>query len=195
MEQRRGSQDIRTIALNIGSATSNAHAEMVLGDDLYGEMIFEDINIGVVAYRSHESTLDLCACVVGVVEDTELGVSALTVEVKGAVGLLVEVYAPVDEFFDLLWRLANHLLYRSRIAEPIACDHGVVDVLFEVIDERVGHTGDTTLCTAGVGFVEGRLAAECNAILLCASHFERKAHARYTATDDKKIILFHMLLF
>ena len=125
------------------------------------------------------------------VEDTELGVSTLTMEVKGAVGLLVEVYAPVDEFLNLLRRLANYLLNRSRVAEPVACYHGVVDVLFEVIYEHVGDTGDTALCTAGVGFFEGRLAAECNAILLGTSHFEREAHARYTATDDEKIILFH----
>ena len=42
-------EDIRTIALNIGSATGDTHAEVVLGDDFYGEVIFEDINIGVVA--------------------------------------------------------------------------------------------------------------------------------------------------
>ena len=86
-------------------------------------------------------------------------------------------------------------LNRSRIAEPVTCDHGVVDVLFEIIDKHVGHTGDTALRTAGVGFFEGRLAAECNTILLGASYFEGKTHARYTATDDEKIILFHMLLF
>ena len=89
--------------------------------------------------------------------------------------------------------LAHYLLYRSRVAEPVARHHGVVDVLLEVIYEHVGDTGDTALRTTGVGFVEGRLAAECNTILLGASYFERKAHARYTATDDEKIILFHML--
>ena len=188
---RLGVEDIRAIALDVGCATGDAHAEVVLGDDLYGEVIFEDINIGVVANRSHESTLDLCACVVGMVEDPELGVTAFAVKVKRAVLFLVEVHAPVDEFLDLLRRLAHHLLYRSRVAEPVACYHSVVDVLFEVIYEHVGHTGDTALRTAGVGFFESRLAAECNAILLCASHFERKTHARYTATDDKKIILFH----
>ena len=188
---RLGIEDIGSIALNVGCAASDTHAEVVLGDDLNGKVIFKHIDIGVVAYRSHESTLDLCAGIVSVVEDTELGVSTFTVEVESAVGLLIKVNAPVDEFLDLLRRLAHDLLNRSRIAEPVARYHGVVDMLLEVIYEHVGYTGNTALCTAGVGFFKGRLAAQCNAILLGASDFERKTHARYTATDDEKIILFH----
>ena len=186
-------EDIRTIALNIRCAASDTNAQMVLGDDLYGKVIFEYIDIGVGTHRFHKSALNLCTRIISVVEDTEFGVSAFTMEVEGAVIFLVEVHTPIDELLDLLWCLAHYLLYGCRVAKPIARHHGVVDMLLEVIDEHIGYTGYTSLCLAGVGLFEGRLAAKCNAILLRASDLKREAHARYTATDDEKIILLHML--
>ena len=92
---------------------------MVLGDDLYCEMILLDVDIRVVPHRLHQSTLDFRACVVSVVEDAEFRVSALTMQVEGAVFFLVEVHTPFHEFLDLL-----------------GC-HGVLDVLVEIVQLQV----------------------------------------------------------
>ena len=76
---RLGVEDLGSVALDIGCAAGDTHAEVMLGDDLYGKVILLDIDIWVGAYGFHKSALNLSTSVIGVVEDTELGVSAFAV--------------------------------------------------------------------------------------------------------------------
>ena len=86
-----------------------------------------------------ETFLNFGSGVVLVVQNSELGVTALAVEVKLAILLLVEIHAPVDEGLNLPWGFTHHLLHSHRVAEPVAGYHSVVNVLVEVINKSVGH--------------------------------------------------------
>ena len=107
-----------------------------------------------------EAGLYLCARVVLVVQDAEFRVTALAVQVEGAVLLLVEVDAPLDEFLDLSGGVAHHFLHGGAVADPVARYHGVFDVLLEVVHRQVGHRSDATLGEIRVGLFHAGLADE-----------------------------------
>ena len=87
-------EDVSSIAINIWSATSNACAKMMLSDNLYCKMVFLDFNIRIALHSLHKSTLNLSSCVVGMMKNTELRMSALAMKVERAIFLAVEVYTP-----------------------------------------------------------------------------------------------------
>ena len=120
-------------------AAGDADTQMVLRDDLHGKVIFLHLDIGIVTHSLHQSTLYLGSRIVGMVQDTELRVPALPVQVEGAVILLVEIHAPVHEFLNLFGSLRNHLLYSGRVADIVARNHRVLDMLVEVIDGEICH--------------------------------------------------------
>ena len=124
------------------------------------------------------------------VKDTELGVSALAMKVETAVLFLVEIDAPLRQLGYLLRRFGHHLTHRIGVANPVARDHGVVDMFLEIVHGEVSHRGDAALCFGRVGLVEGSLAAESNFVLVGARHFERKTHSGYTAADDEEVVFF-----
>ena len=118
---------------------------MVLGDNLHGEVVLLDLDIGMVAHSLHQSALDLCARIVGMMQDTELRVSAFSVQVEVAILLFVEVDAPVHELSDLLRSVSDHLLHCFAVADIVACYQGVGNMLVEVVHLHIGHRGDTAL--------------------------------------------------
>ena len=46
-------EHICTIALNVGRATGDTYTQMMLGDDLHGEMVLLDVDIGIVPDGFH----------------------------------------------------------------------------------------------------------------------------------------------
>ena len=88
---------------------------MVLGDNLNGEMVLLDINIGVVTHSLHQSALNLRTSVISMVEDAELRVTALPVQVELPVFLLVEVNTPFHQLLYLAGGIAYHLLHRLAV--------------------------------------------------------------------------------
>ena len=151
-------QDVGAVALNVGRASCDDFAQVVLSEDFHGEVVLEDVDVGVVLNSLHERLLNFVSGVVGVVQDAELAVSALAMQVEVAVGVLVEVHAPLNELSDLPRSLGHHLFHGLGVAEPVAGHHGVVDVLVEVIHQQVGHTGHTALSQVGVSLVESAFA-------------------------------------
>ena len=136
---RLGVEHVRTVAINIRCATCDARTEVVLRDYLHGEVVLLHVDVGAGAHRSHKSALYLGARVVGVVQDAELGVSALAVQVELAVLLAVEVHAPFHELGNLLRRIAHHLLYGTAVADEVARYHRVFDMLVEIVDCKISH--------------------------------------------------------
>ena len=111
-----GIEDIRSVAFDIRRASGNANAQMVLRDDLHGKMILQYVDIRIIAHRFHQTPLDLRTRVIGMVEDTELGVSAFAVQVKITVFFLIEVNAPVDQFLNPSRCITYHLFHCPRVA-------------------------------------------------------------------------------
>ena len=131
-------QNVGTIALDVGGAACHTHAQMVLGDNLYSEVVLFDVDIGIVAYRLHQTALDLCTGIVLVVQNTELGVTALTVQVELPLLGLVEVHTPVNQLFNLGRGHPDHLFYSFGVADIVARNHGVFYVFLEVIQFEIG---------------------------------------------------------
>ena len=60
-------ENIRTVALNVRSAAGHFYAQMMLRDDFYGKMVFQNRDIRFVAYCLHQAALDLKTRVIGMV--------------------------------------------------------------------------------------------------------------------------------
>ena len=114
------------------------------------------------------------------VQDAEFGVATFTVQVELSVGVLVEVDTPRDEFLNLCRGIAHDLFHGFAVADVVARNHRVLDVLVEIVDQQVGHTGNATLSLGRVGLFECRLADDGNLALLCPCHLEGITHAGYT---------------
>src|SRR5574344_133903 len=65
-------EHISAIAFYIWRAASHTDAQMVLRDDFHCEVVFKNINIRMIAYSSHQASLNLCACAISMVQDAEL---------------------------------------------------------------------------------------------------------------------------
>ena len=101
-----------------------------------------------------EAALYLEAGVIGMVEDTELGVSAFAMQVKLPVFFLIEIHTPLHEPAYAFGRAFYHLLHGAAVADIVARDERVFDVLLEIVYFEVGHGGDTALCLCSVGFFD-----------------------------------------
>ena len=134
---RLGVEHVGAIAFDVGCAAGHTDAQMVLRDNLHRKVIFQHLDVGVVAHRLHQSALNLRPRVVGMVQDAELRVASLPVQVERAVLLLVEVHAPLQQVLDALRSAHHHLLHRLRVADVVARNHRVLDVLFKVIHQQV----------------------------------------------------------
>lgn len=182
-----GRQHVGAIAGDVGRAAGDNLAQMVLGDDLDGKVVFKDVDVGTGADSLDEALLYLISRVVGMVENAELRVTALAVEVKVAVLLLVKIHAPLDELPDLSRGLGDNLADGLGVAQIVAGNHRVLDMLVKVVDLEIGDRGDTTLCQRRVCLVERRLADERHAALV--GYLERETHPGNARADDEKIIL------
>ena len=192
---RIGIEHVGPIAVDIRGTTCDLGAQMVLGDDLHSEVVLLDDDIGIASYSLHQSTLYLSACVIGMVENTELGVSALAVKVEGAIFFLVEVHAPIDEFLYLFGSLAHHLLYRLTVGDVVAGNHRVLDMLVEIVEFKVSDTGHAALCKRGVGLVESCLTDHTHFAFLGARHLQSVAHTSHSCTNHEEVVfVYHILI-
>ena len=188
---RVGIQDVSAIAVDIGCAPRDTRSEVVLRDNLHGEVVLLHLDVGTCPDGSHQSALYLGSCVVGVVEDAELRVTSLAVEVEIAVLVFVEVDTPPHQFLDLLRGIPDHLLHSLAVADIVAGNHRVFDVFLEIVYGEIGHRGDTTLRKTRVGLVELGLTDEAHLSFLRPGHFQGVAHTGYSAADDEEVILIY----
>ena len=181
-------QDVGTIALDVGRATGHTNTQMVLRDNLNGKVILLDVDVGIVTNSLHQSALNLCTGIVGMVQDAELRVSAFAVQIELPVILLVEIHAPVDQLLYLAWGIAYHLFHRFAVGDIVACDNCVGNMLVESIEFQICHTGDTALGERRIGFVERCLAYHTHLALVSAGYLQRVTHTGYTGTYHEEIV-------
>ena len=179
-------EHIGAVALDAGRVARHDNAQVVLGDNLDGIVVGKDGDVGMAAHGLDEAGLDFGAGIVLVVQYAELRVAALAVQVEGAVGPLVEVYAPADEFLYLGGGVSHHLLHGGTVAYPVARNHGVFNVLLEVVHRKVGDRGDAALREVRVGLLHACLADEGHCAFV--RHFQREAHPGYARADDEEIV-------
>lgn len=185
---------ICTVAGYVGSATRHDSAQMMLGDYLYGKMMLEDINIGIGPHSLHETRLDFSPRIVSMVENTEFRVSALAMQIEGAVILLVEIYTPAYEFTNLFRGMGDYFGDGLTIAKPVTGYHGILYMLFKIIHLKVGDARHTSLSKVCVGLLKGGLADKGHSPLL--RHLEGEAHSGDAGTNHQIIIFMsHVQIF
>ena len=161
-----------------------------VGDSMgYVSDVKNDVDVGMVLHCLHEPTLNFCSRVVGMVEDAELRMTAFAVEVELTIALLVEIDSPVDQFGDLLRCHTHHLFYGSAVGNVVARYHRVFDVLVEIVNFQVGHTGNTALRKGGVRLIEGCLANEANLTFMGTCHLQSVTHTGDASTNDEEVVL------
>ena len=113
--------------------------------------------------------------------------SAFAVQVKLAVALLVKVHTPCHQVAYARRTVFHHLLHRFGIADIVTGNHRVLDVLFEIVHQQIGHRGDAALCLGRVGLVHGGLTHDGHLALAGIGHLECIAHTGHTASNYQKI--------
>ena len=163
---------------------------MVLGDDFYGKMMFEQGDVGHGADSSYQSALDFVAGVVGVVENAKFGMPPLAVEIEIAAGHAVELHTPLHQAADAFGSALHHQAHGFGVVDVVAGDEGVGDVLFKIIDCQIRDGRNAALGFGGVGLVDGGFADEGDAAVgTCGRHLQGIAQAGHARTDDQKVKL------
>ena len=186
---RVGVEHISAVALYVGRAACHLYAQVVLRNDFHGEVVFLYLYGRIAAHCCHEAALYLGSGVVGMVQYAELRVPAFAVQVVVAVGVLVEVHAPLHQFAYLRGRVAHHLFYRPAVAYVVAGNHRVLYVLVEVVNREVGNRRNTALRLCCVGLVKRCLADDAYPALVSPGHLEGVTHAGYASAYNQKVIL------
>ena len=158
--------------------------EVVLGEHIHGEVVLQNVDVAVALDGAHQCAFHLGTREVLMVEDTVLGVTALTVERVATLGGLVETSTPADEVLDTLGSSLHNLPHGSLIALAGATHKGVLDVFLEGVG-WVGNTANTTLGVVGVTLVHFAFRYNSNVSLFGC--FEGKTQARNSAADNQKI--------
>ena len=184
-----GVEDVSAVAFDVRRAAGHFDTQVVLGDDFHGEVVFQDGDVRVVAHGFHQSALDFKPRVVGMVQDAEFRVSAFAVQVEFPVLVLVEIHAPFQQVAYALRRVLHHLFHGGRVADVVAGDHGVADMLLEVVHLQVGDRGNASLCLGRIGLVQRGLAHQGHFAFARVGHFQCVTHAGHSGTDNQKIEL------
>lgn len=159
-------------------------AQVVLRQEVDGEMVFQHRDAGVPANRLDQCPFDLGAREVFVVEDAGFGMPALAVQLETSVGSPVEARAPFDQVADQLRgpgaRPVRRPLRRiCRLRRP-----GCRGYVFRMC-RGVGHRADAALCKVGIALVHFALRDDRD--MPVGRGLERERKARCAGTDNQKV--------
>ena len=176
-----GVEGIGSIAFDAGSVLGHPLSEVVLGDEVDGELVFLEFDIGMVGDSLQETALDFGTGVVFMVQDAEFAVPSFAVEVEASATVLVEVDAVLHKLLDTFGSFANGHLHHFAVADAVAGDEGVLDMFVETV-VIVHHGGDSPLGIFGGAF--GGVGLGEDAHLAVVGDFQGIAQTRYARTND-----------
>ena len=163
--------------------TGDDNAQMMLGDNLHRIIIREYVDVRMLVHRPDQTGLDFRARIVGMMQNTKLGMTTLAMQVELAILFLVKLHAPVNKRLYLRRRLAYHFLHGRPVANPIAGDHRILDMLLEVVHSQIGHGSDTALREIGIRLLLAGLANQRD-LLALIGHLQGETHARDSGAYD-----------
>ena len=158
---------------------------MMLCQDFNGKLVFDDRDIRMALYGFNQAVLNFRSRIIFMVKNTELRVSAFAVQVKFAFLVFVKVHSPLNQFFNLCGSFAHYLFYCGTVADPIACNHRIFNVLVEIIHQKVGDGGYPSLGEVRIGFFQPTFTDKSNFTFV--RHFQRKTHTGNSGTDNEEI--------
>ena len=128
-----GVKDVCAVAFNVGCFARNLHAQVVLRDNFNGIMVFQNGNILVLPHGRHQSALYLEPCVVGMMQNTKVAVSAFAVQIVLSFSVLIKFHTPLHKCFDGVGRIAHNVFHGGQVRNIVACNYRIVDVFFKIV--------------------------------------------------------------
>ena len=187
-------QHIGAIAFDARSIAGDDNAQVVLRNDFHRKEIGKYGDVGVLLHGFNQAFLYLRTRIVLVVQDAEFRVSAFFVQVEFSVIFFVEIHSPFNEFTDLSGSIAHYLFYGCTVAYPVSGNHGVFDMLVEIVYRQVGDGGYPALCEISVCLFQAGLADEGYCSFM--RHFQRKTHTGNSGADNEEIELsYHSFVY
>ena len=177
-------QHVGSEAGDVGRALFDEPAQVVLREDVDGEMVLVDVDVVVAFDAFHQGALDLVTGQVVVVQDAVLAVPALAVQIVPSRRVLVELGPPLDQLFDDRRGARDDLLDGRRVADAGPADHRVADVFLERVG-LVHDRGDAALRIVGVALAQLALGDDRDPAVF--GRFQRKAQSGDAAADNQKI--------
>lgn len=179
----------------IGPVTGDARgdpgdvvAQMVLGDQINGEVMFEDGDVGVATGLFQQGALDLPSGEVLVVEDAILGVASLPAQVIPLLSVLIEPGAPFDDLAHPVGAFIHHGLDGIDVAQAVTGIQGVGNVLVEGIFFQIPYGSYATLGVAGIALIiNGFGQYGDRQVGSLAGHFGGQGETGHTGTDHQKV--------
>ena len=150
-------------------------------------MILQKRNAGTLPHGLDESALYFISRVVSVVQYAEFGMAAFTVQIKRAVGTLVEVHPPLQQAADAVGSIPHHLLYGARITDIVAGHYRIPDMLLKIIHLQISYRRNASLSLGGVSLLHGGLAHKSHLTFTGRSHLQGITHAGHARTDYQEI--------
>ena len=176
-----GVQDVQTEHPVLVGA-DRAEAQLGARDQVDRQVVLQHLDLRGAGDGAQERRFDGPAGHVAGVEDTALGVAAFAAEVRPAIGSVLELHAPSDEFGDPGGAGFDDVADRREIAESVAGGERILDVAGEVVG-LVGHAGDAALRPVGVRFGAGLLRHDGDR-MTAFGQIEREAQPSDAAADD-----------
>ena len=177
-------EDVGAEAGEAPRVASDEFAQVVLRQQVDGEVVLEHRDVRVFADRLDQSPFDLGTRQVLVVEDAVLRVAALAVELEPPVGGLVETRPPGDQVADQLRGPPHDEFDRFGVALAGPADERVVDVFLEGVG-GVGNRTDAALGVVGIAFVHLAFGHDCHVTV--GRGLQRERESRRAGSDDQKV--------
>ena len=159
-------------------------AQMVLRQQVDGEVVFPYGDVRMTLYRLYERPLDFGSGKVFVMEDAVFRVPAFAVEFEPPVGSLVEARPPGDQVGDEFRGLPDDQFHGFFVTFACAADQRVVDVFFERVGS-IRYRADAALCVIGVALLDLAFGHDRHVAVGCG--FQRERKARSAGTDNQKV--------
>ena len=163
---------VRLLVEHVGAdaAVRPLHADALRDDEVDDDRVLVRLDLGVAAQGAEHRGLALLARDVARVEDAPRRMAALAAEFPGAVLLLREAHAAVDQVLDRRGALGDDAAHDGLVAQARAGDLRVGDMGLEGV-RGVGHAADAALREVRVAVLEpllghqdrppGRRQVEC----------------------------------
>ena len=138
---------VEHIGSEAGQATGVAGynlAEVVLREQIDGEVILQNRDVRMVAYLLDEGTLNLGTCQILIVEYAMLGVTSLAVKVETSILSAVEASTPANQILGRARCILHDQFNGLRVALACTADEGVLDMFLECVGGR-GYRADAAL--------------------------------------------------
>ncbi len=112
--------------------------------------------------------------------------AAFAVKVEHAVFVAVEIHAPFEQLLDLFRSLGDNLTNCDGVGKPVAGNHRVLNMFFEVVEFQICYRRNAALGECGVGFVKGGFTHQGHTTSI--GHLKGKTHTGDARANHEIIV-------